>query len=200
MKLEQDYLVNFLYLVQNMIAKQVNLVKLEREPREMCGVDVAYKGEMGVAVVVCDGETQIIKKVKGRVSFPYIPGLLFMREAPLMVKALEDVKPDLLLVDGHGIAHPRRSGIATVLGVLLETPTVGVAKSRLVGEIVEEGGVNYVTLNGERVGVKVGKYYYSPGNLVSLDDVIQLSKMGYPKVLREADRLSKVYRNEMDIS
>ncbi|WP_287690484.1 endonuclease V [Metallosphaera javensis (ex Sakai et al. 2022)] len=183
-----------------MIAKQVNLVKLEREPREMCGVDVAYKGEMGVAVVVCDGETQIIKKVKGRVSFPYIPGLLFMREAPLMVKALEDVKPDLLLVDGHGIAHPRRSGIATVLGVLLETPTVGVAKSRLVGEIVEEGGVNYVTLNGERVGVKVGKYYYSPGNLVSLDDVIQLSKMGYPKVLREADRLSKVYRNEMDIS
>ncbi|MCG3108298.1 Endonuclease V [Metallosphaera sp. J1] len=200
MKLEQDYLVNFLYLVQNMIAKQVNLVKLEREPREMCGVDVAYKGEMGVAVVVCDGETQIIKKVKGRVSFPYIPGLLFMREAPLMVKALEDVKPDLLLVDGHGIAHPRRSGIATVLGVLLETPTVGVAKSRLVGEIVEEGGVNYVTLNGERVGVKVGKYYYSPGNLVSLDDVIQLSRMGYPKVLREADRLSKVYRNEMDIS
>ncbi|BBL47476.1 endonuclease V [Metallosphaera sedula] len=200
MKLEQDYLVNFLYLVQNLIARQVNLVKLEGEPREICGVDVAYKGEVGVAVVVCDGENQLVKKATGRVGFPYIPGLLFMREAPLMIRALQDLKPDLLLVDGHGIAHPRRSGIATVLGVLLNIPTIGVAKSRLVGEVVEENGVNYIVLNGEKVGVKVGKYYYSPGNLVSLDDVIKLSRMGYPRVLREADRLSKVYRNDLKLS
>ncbi len=84
--------------------------------------------------------------------------------------------------------------------MLLEVPTVGVAKSKLVGEVVEENGLNYLVLNGKKVGVKSGKYYYSPGNLVTLEDVIELSRQGYPSVLREADRLSKKFREDLKLS
>ncbi len=188
-----DYLVNFLRLIQLLIAKNVVLEHFGLEnARSICGVDVAYKGEEGFAVAVrFDGKNYEHRSVKGKVDFPYIPGYLFMREAPIMLKALEGLTCDLILVDGHGLAHPRKSGIATVIGVLLDAHTIGVAKSKLVGEIVEEGGVNYVVVNGEKVGVKVGKYYYSPGNRTDLQDVIELSSKGYPEVLRVADRLSK---------
>jgi deoxyribonuclease V len=84
------------------------------------------------------------------------------------------------------------------MGVLLKVPTIGIAKSRLAGEVVKEGDREYLLLQGERVGVKVGRYYYSPGNLVDLDDVLELSGKGYPEVLREADRLSKKLAKESD--
>ncbi|MEM3320315.1 MAG: endonuclease V [Metallosphaera sp.] len=195
--MEQDYLVKFLYLVQNLISKEVKFEKVEKV-NEMCGVDVAYQGEIGVAAAVCNGRERRENVVIGKVSFPYVPGLLFMREAPIMIKALENLDYDLLLVDGHGIAHPRRSGIATVIGVLLNKPTIGVAKSRLIGEEVVEGGITYIVDKGEKLGVKVGKYYYSPGNLVTLQDVLNLSEGGYPSVLREADKLSKKYKKEVN--
>lgn len=190
--MESDFLIPFLRMVQNLIAKEVIRSHLDLEKvRTVCGGDVAYREEVGIAVVVCEGEKERVSTVKGRVGFPYIPGYLFMREAPILMKALEGLEFDLLLIDGHGLAHPRRSGIATVIGVLLNVPTIGVAKSRLSGEVVREGETEYLIVNGERVGVKVGKYYYSLGNLVDLDDVLELSRRGYPKVLREADRLSK---------
>lgn len=114
-----------------------------------------------------------------------------MREAPLMIKAVESFQCDLILVDGHGMAHPRKSGIASVIGVILDKPTIGVAKSKLYGDIVEEGSTNFIVVNGDKVGVKVGKYYYSIGNKVDIDDVVELSRNGYPKVLALADKLSK---------
>ncbi|QKQ99104.1 endonuclease V [Metallosphaera tengchongensis] len=194
---KQDFLYDFLILLQRLVAKQVKFQRLGNVKR-VCAVDVAYKGNTGIAVAVCDGDEKEVHKVTGKVSFPYIPGLLFIREAPIMLKALEGTHPELLLVDGHGIAHPRRSGIATVLGVLLEVPTIGIAKSRLVGDIVEENGVKYLVIQGERVGVKQGKYYFSPGNLVTLEDVVQFSRSGYPELLREADKLSKEYRRELE--
>lgn len=189
----EKYILDFLISFQHLIAKNVKIRHLGVENvKSTCGVDIAYKGNIGYAVAVKEEKGNFEHNlVKGDVFFPYIPTFLFMREAPLMMKALEAFSCDLILVDGHGLSHPRRSGIATVIGVLLEKPTIGIAKSRLTGELVEEGGITYVIVSGEKVGVKVGKYYYSIGNLTDLQDVILLSKKGYPEVLKLADRLSK---------
>ncbi len=110
-------------------------------PRFVAGADISFRrdGSATAAAVILSFpqldvlETQVIE---GRSSFPYVPGLLTFREAPLLLAAFEriTVTPDLILVDGQGIAHPRRFGIASHLGVLLDVPTIGCAKSRLCGE------------------------------------------------------------------
>jgi deoxyribonuclease V len=194
----ESYLLDFLKLFQGLIAKNIKLEYLDiSKVKTLCAVDVAYKGEEGYAVAVkYDGKDYSHCLIKGKVDFPYIPGFLFMREAPIMIKALNKYSCDLVLVDGHGLAHPRKSGIATVIGVLLDIPTIGVAKSRLAGDIITEGGINYVVINGEKVGIKSGKYFYSPGNRTDLNDAIELSKKGYPEILKIADRLSKQLKKE----
>ncbi|MBR0655552.1 endonuclease V [Plastoroseomonas arctica] len=108
--------------------------------------------------------------------FPYIPGYLGFREAPALLAAWHRLaqKPDLLFVDGQGIAHPRRMGIASHLGVLLDIPTIGVAKSRLVGEVQGER----VMLHGEAVAAlitlrpRANPLHISPGHRISLDTAI----------------------------
>ncbi|AAY79940.1 endonuclease V [Sulfolobus acidocaldarius] len=189
----EDFMIEFLSKLQIFISKNITIKRLGIENiKNLCGVDIAYKGNIGYAVsVMFDGKDYFHKYVKGKVDFPYIPGYLFMREAPLMIKAVESFQCDLILVDGHGMAHPRKSGIASVIGVILDKPTIGVAKSKLYGDIVEEGSTNFIVVNGDKVGVKVGKYYYSIGNKVDIDDVVELSRNGYPKVLALADKLSK---------
>ncbi|MQL55932.1 endonuclease V [Acidianus ambivalens] len=199
---KEDYLLNFLILFQRLIAKNVKLTHLGLENvKTLCAVDVAYDKEEGYAVAVKqEGDKIEYKITKGKVTFPYIPGFLFMREAPIMIKAIEGYQCDLLLVDGHGLAHPRKSGIATVIGVLLDIPTMGIAKSKLAGDIVEENGIFYVVINGEKVGVKAGKYFYSPGNRTDLQDVIEMSKRGYPEILKIADKLSKQAKKDKNMS
>ncbi|MFP3232300.1 MAG: endonuclease V [Sulfolobaceae archaeon] len=191
----EDPLLNFLVKFQYLVARNVSITHLGVENvKRVCALDMAYKGNIGYAVVVYfDGNKYEHYVFTGEVNFPYIPTFLFMREAPLMMKALEKYQDQcqLTLVDGHGLAHPRRSGIATVIGVLLDIPTIGVAKSRLFGEEVREGEETYIVVNGEKVGVKRGKYYFSIGNKVDLIDVITLSRLGYPEALKLADKISK---------
>lgn len=113
----------------------------------VAGVDNAYRrdgdgGSAYAAVVVLDFPTlEIVDTAFGScpVAFPYIPGLLTFREAPAVLQALEQVsiEPDVVLFDGHGYAHPRRFGLASHLGVLLDRPSIGCAKSRLVGRFDE---------------------------------------------------------------
>ena len=110
-------------------------------PRLVAGVDVSTsrgKGSGTGAVVVLGFpglEVVEVSVIRGEVEFPYVPGLLSFREAPLILRACEGLSttPDLILVDGQGVAHPRRIGLASHLGLLLNTPTVGCAKSRLCG-------------------------------------------------------------------
>jgi len=189
----EKYILDFLIKFQHLVASNVKIQHLGLENvKSMCGVDIAYKGNTGYAVAVKEESGNFEHNlVKGDVFFPYISTFLFMREAPLMMSALEKFNCDLILVDGQGLAHPRKSGIATVIGVLLDKPTIGVAKSRLTGDFIEENDITYIVVHGEKVGVKSGKYLYSIGNKTDLDDVIALSKRGYPKVLRLADKLSK---------
>lgn len=140
--------------------------------------------------------------------FPYIPGFLSFREIPAILEALKKltVVPDLIFCDGQGIAHPRRLGIASHLGVLIDCPTIGVAKSRLVGsheEIsLEKGSQQPLIDRGETIGVvlrtkyKVKPLYISPGHRISLPTAIQYvlqstTKYRLPETTRIADRLSK---------
>lgn len=199
-------LKEFITLLQTRIPEipPRNYVKIE-DIKTICGVDVSYKDNKAAAAAVLwsvlNQETIEVSVHTGQPPFPYIPGLLFMREAPLMTAAIKDLsgKPDVILVDGHGIAHPRRAGLAVFVGLVLDTPSLGVAKSRLVGEVGEvKEGFAPLILDDSAVGFRVEsvgrRFFISPGYGVEVDSIKGiLKRIGeeYPKVLLEADRISR---------
>jgi len=127
------------------------------------GTDAAYSGERACACVVVMEYESLGEKARAtatsRVSFPYVPGYFAFREIPALLEALRLLSPlpDLLLVHGHGYAHPRRAGIATHLGVLLGVPTIGIAENLLGGMEAQapenrDGATSPVVMDGEVVG------------------------------------------------
>jgi len=155
-------------------------------PRLVAGVDISaprFQGKVrGTVVVLSYPELEVVEigAVEQSVDFPYIPGLLSFRESPVILAAYEKLrlKPDLILVDGQGIAHPRRFGIASHLGVLLDVPTIGCAKSLLCGTHdslgAEAGSAADIEHDGEVVGMalrtkaNVQPVYVSIGHRVDL--------------------------------
>jgi deoxyribonuclease V len=153
-------------------------------------VDAAYReNTVYAAAVVCDYPSmRLVEHAQAiiPVGFPYVPGLLSFREVPAILDALSKLcsLPDLMLVDGHGLAHPRRFGLACHLGVLLDTPVVGVAKSVLVGEMgalgTEPGSIANLVEQGEVVGVSLRTrrntrpVYLSIGNNVDLATCVRV--------------------------
>jgi deoxyribonuclease V len=133
--------------IQRRLAPQVSRSNEVSTPSLIAGVDISVSREQGVArgavVVLSYPELRLVETrvVNGRVDFPYVPGLLSFREAPLTLTVCQElgVIPDLVLVDGQGIAHPRRFGLASHLGLFLDMPTIGCAKSRLCGHHQEPG-------------------------------------------------------------
>jgi deoxyribonuclease V len=127
--------------IQLRLASEVSRSNEVASPRFIAGVDISVDRAHGMAtgavVVLNYPEFRVVETevVAGKVDFPYVPGLLSFREAPLTLATCEQLKitPDLILVDGQGIAHPRRMGLASHLGLFLDTPTIGCAKSRLCG-------------------------------------------------------------------
>ncbi|MGH8596758.1 MAG: endonuclease V, partial [Gammaproteobacteria bacterium] len=130
----------------------------------VAGADISYdkrSDKLFAAVVVLEIpalEIVELATVIDRARFPYVPGLLSFREAPALVRAFRKLqrRPDVVLIDGHGVAHPRRLGIASHLGWLLELPTVGCAKSILCGEFKRLAGLRGGTASLVHKGEKVG--------------------------------------------
>jgi deoxyribonuclease V len=153
--------------IQKSLAASVSRRNEVSNPRFVAGVDISAPRSKGMAtgavVVLNYPELQPVevKVVTAPLPFPYVPGLLSFRESPLALAVCEQLQitPDLILVDGQGIAHPRRLGIASHLGLLLDTPAIGCAKSRLIGThgmVGEEAG-SYADLTdaGELIGAVV---------------------------------------------
>ncbi|MCJ7515462.1 MAG: deoxyribonuclease V [Dehalococcoidia bacterium] len=178
--------------IQLELASQVSCQSEVIKPRFIAGVDISAPDSAGVAraaVVILEyPELKVIeiKTTEDKLNFPYIPGLLSFREAPLILAACQKITidPDLILVDGQGIAHPRRFGIASHLGLLLDIPTIGCAKSRLCGTHAqvssEAGDYAELTDKGEIIGValcsKVNSrpIYISIGHKIDLSTAIHL--------------------------
>ena len=196
---------------------EVRLEDLPRQPRLVGGADASYdrvdqRIYGALTVFTYPGLTLVEEAaLDGPCPFPYIPGLLSFREAPIIVEIWKKLAhaPDVLLVDGQGIAHPRGLGIAAHLGLLLDVPTIGVAKSKLVGEGEEPGkeagAAAPLFWQGEVVGFilrtrrDIRPLFVSPGHRVSLADCREIALgcvRGYrlPEPLRRADCLSRHWR------
>ena len=176
--------------IQRRLAPLVQEMPLSLMPRTIAGIDVGVSGEVARAavVVLTYPDLRPIEQVVAEkpVSFPYVPGLLSFREVPVILDALQRLSalPDLLMCDAQGRAHPRRLGLASHLGVLLDRPTIGCAKSRLLGthdEVPDIPGA-WVPLidQGEIVGAAlrtragVHPLYVSVGHRVDLDGAVKL--------------------------
>jgi len=195
------------YLVEKRVLKP-----LDRDPQHIAGVDAAFLGDK----IICTAclykfpeltlieENYVVKEVR----FPYIPGMLSFREGPAIIDCVEGLKtrPDLIIFDGQGIAHPLGLGIAACVGMIIDIPSVGCAKSRLVGEYREPGmskgrsspleykGNTVGAVLRTRTGVK--PVFVSPGHGIDLAGSIDIilrstGKYRLPEPVRRADMLSK---------
>jgi deoxyribonuclease V len=209
--------------LQRELAKRVIKTGRPKYLRVVAGADVSYSKKLGLTVaaaVLCrvgNMETLAENSAAQPTRFPYVPGLLSFREAPVVLEALGGFAGefDLLLVDGQGLAHPRRLGLASHLGVLMDVPTVGCAKSRLVGEYEEPGrerGARAPLTDGaERIGTVlrtrtgVKPLFVSIGHRVSLDyaeetTLAAATRYRIPEPLRKAHNLVTGLRKGMEES
>lgn len=197
--------------LQESLAHRVRLEPLQRQPETAAGVDAAFAGEEIIAVAVLFDLATLtpIERtfVVARTALPYIPGLLSFREGPHMAAAVRRLsrRPDLLIVDGQGLAHPKRFGLACHLGVELGIPAIGCAKSRLVGVYsepsAERGSHTPLLDRKEAIGAvlrtrgNVKPVFVSPGHLITIDEAVAMvlrTTAGFrlPEPQREADRFA----------
>ena len=199
--------------VQKALAKRLALHPLSNVPRTIAGADISceWRGRFGVGGVVVYSwpDFQLIDESfrSGDLQFPYVPGLLSFREGFLLEKAFLGLreKPDLIIFDGQGTAHPRGLGIASHLGLRLGVPSIGCAKSRLFGDAdeppgEEKGDWRYLrSLDGREIGAVlrtrrgVKPVYVSPGHLIDIEDSVRwvlaaTSRYRLPEVIRAAHR------------
>jgi deoxyribonuclease V len=171
------------------------IIRVDQIPtiRRIAGIDVGFEDDKRISragVVVLDFPSlEVRERVIARVptSFPYVPGLLSFREVPVILEALGqlDLHPDLIFCDGQGLAHPRRLGLACHLGLATGMPSIGVAKSRLIGEYEmpgnERGDWERLLESGEVIGAvvrtrpNVKPVFVSIGHRISLETAIELT-------------------------
>lgn len=176
--------------LQRELASRIDLHDCRDHIELVAGVDVGIRGGLARAavVVLTLPQLEVVERIRAElpVTFPYVPGLLSFREAPAILEALSRMSsvPDVLLFDGQGYAHPRRMGLATHLGILLDHPTVGCAKSRLCGTYeepnTERGGYTWLRDDEETIGAvvrtrtRVKPVFVSAGHRIRLQSAIEL--------------------------
>lgn len=195
--------------LQEEIAGQVVEQDWRLQVDNICAADVAYDDTTAycsAVVMSMSGAMLEHAAVASTIEHPYVPGFLMLREAPPILATLRRLKTryDLLLVDGHGRLHPRRAGIACYLGVKLDKPCIGVAKSLLCGTENADGSVE---LDGQVLGHAIGsgknRLYVSVGHKVTLAKAVSLAKElgkgGMPEVLKQADIMSKMQKRKKGV-
>ena len=197
----------------------IRIVSLNKSPRLIAGVDASFSGRTVLAVASVFRYPEIIHVedsfATADITMPYIPGFLSFREGPAILKALGGLRnrPDVVLFDGQGIAHPLEMGIAAHMGVLLNVPAIGCAKSRLVGTYNgpgrRKGECADLVYHGNIVGSvvrtrdNVKPLFVSPGHLIDLKGAVEIvlsstGKYRIPEPLRRADLLTKRLRKEIN--
>jgi deoxyribonuclease V len=209
--------------LQRKLAEQIELTPPKYSIETIAGCDISFSKRSPIlhaaVVVLRISSLEVIESVTAtlRVTFPYVPGLLSFREAPALLKAFAKLKhrPDAVMLDGQGIAHPRRFGIACHLGLWLKLPTLGCAKSKLAGECempgCEPGERAVLSLRGETVGTvmrtrnRAKPIFISPGHLIDLKTAIKVAiatldghRMPLPTRLahEEANRVRRQYESK----
>jgi deoxyribonuclease V len=178
-------------VIQLKLKEKIQLQKLNSPIKLVAGADVSYskKVEMSFAAITVFKfpEMEIVeqKQSVGAINFPYVPGYLTFREAPILLEAFEklEITPDLLFFDGQGIAHPRQMGLAAHLGVILDLPSIGCAKSLLVGNFDEpeaiQGSWSELSYRDKVIGAVVRTrdcvkpLFVSPGFKITIDEAIE---------------------------
>lgn len=206
-KLSKNFSVEKAHETQVCLSKKLILEdRLPDRIRTVGGVDVSYVGDLGIgAITVLDYDSLELLETQVatcHVKMPYVPTLLSFREIPPAIAGIQKLKlqPDIFLVDAQGFAHPYRCGFASHLGLLIKKPTIGAAKSRLIGEEVERDGRTYLIDKGEVIGevvtTKQGAkpVYVSIGHMVSLETAVKIvkhcSRGRIPEPLAQAHKLA----------
>lgn len=182
--------------IQNEVAKRIITTNEVIEPDTIAGCDISF-AEDGIACAACvlldysSLEEIDANTFMAEIDFPYIPTYLAFRELDPMLRAVKEVEADVYMVDSQGMAHPRRAGLASHLGVVIDKPTIGVAKSRLCGEAEEpesdKGSYSFLKDDDETIGAVVRTragvkpVYVSVGHKVSLENAIEITLEASPK-------------------
>jgi len=205
--------------IQQNLRNRIILQKTFSEVKTIGGGDVAYsedRNSLFAAIVVLSFpkmETLEIANAHGEIPFPYIPGLLSFREGPILIKAFQKlkIKPDVMIFEGQGIAHPRGIGLASHMGLWLDLPSIGCTKTPLLSDFIypdpSKGSFESIRREGEEVGAvlrtkdKVKPLFVSPGHRIDLPTSIQLildTCQGYrtPEPLRKAHQLSRAIQEK----
>lgn len=196
--------------LQRDLAAQLRLEPLSSPPETIAGADISYNKFSDIIyagiVVMSFPELQVIDQagIRTKEKFPYIPGLLGFRELPPLMEVwdLLNVKPDVIVFDGHGTAHPRRMGIATHFGIVADRPAIGCAKTLLTGTFApleEKAGSasDLLAKNGEKIGEvlrtrdRINPVYVSPGHRITQAEATNLmlrctTKYRIPEPTRQA--------------
>ena len=200
-------------VIQEQLRHQVVRSDHLGEVKYVAGVDIGFENNFAISksaiAVLTYPELELVEQAIARIptAFPYVPGYLSFREIPAILAAFPQLKitPDLILCDGQGYAHPRRLGLACHLGILLDIPTIGVAKSLFIGKHesvpIEKGNWKPLIDQEETIGVvlrsrtNVKPIYVSIGHKISLPTALDyvmgcLTKYRLPETTRWADKLA----------
>ena len=202
--------------LQRELQQLVRLSPIKKSINTIAGADISFNRFSPIVyagiVVLSFPELKLIEEVTvvTKTSFPYVPGLLAFREIPAIIEAWNKLKkkPDILVCDGHGIAHPRRLGIATHFGIVSDTITIGCAKSILCGDCNEPSNEKTATAElihkEEKIGVALRTkknckpVYISPGNKITLNESVNIMKQCVGKYrIPEPTRLAHLLVNKI---